>query len=63
MAEYIYWRTSDREAIEKIRWRFGIPKGITINSETRLPPDFDFGQQYFEETRRRGFFDVRHKTE
>lgn len=63
MTIYIYWRTHNRQLIEKIRRQFGIPKGITLNGETELPQDFDFEQQYFEDTRKRGFFDVRYKNE
>lgn len=30
----IYWATADRDAIDKIRKRFGIPRYTSINGET-----------------------------
>ena len=54
----IYWRTNDHAAISKIRERFGITGGTTINGETPAEiKDEDF--PVIEETARRGFISLR----
>ena len=56
----IYWITKDRTAIEKIRERFNIPSGTTINGETPADiEDCDF--PILEETAKRGFIQIRYK--
>lgn len=57
----IYWRTKDISIIEKIRKRFNIPSGITLNGETPLPETFNTEDPIFRETVRRGFIDLRKK--
>lgn len=56
----VYWKTKDREAIRKIRERFGIPDYTTINGET--PCDIkDEDLPLLQETARRGFIQIRNK--
>lgn len=56
----IYWLTKDREAMKRIRDRFGIPAGITVNGETEAVIDeSDF--PLLQETANRGFFQIRYK--
>lgn len=53
----IYWRVNDMNVINKIRARFGIPRGITVNgiSECSIKDeDWDL----FKETEKRGFLQV-----
>ena len=47
----IYWRTKDGGLIDRIRQRFGISAGITINGETVAEVD----------DRRQGFIRLRNK--
>ena len=56
----IYFRVNDYELIKKIKERFGIKEGITVNGECYTEiriNDWDV----FRETERRGFFDIRNK--
>lgn len=56
----IYWRAEDPEARRRIRERFGIPLGMTVNGETRAAiRDEDI--PLLEETARRGYIEIRHK--
>jgi len=59
--KYIYYRTSDPDVIRRIREKFGIPKGISVNYETLLPDDFDINDPLLQETARRGFIQIRIK--
>ena len=55
----IYWKTSSKVAIEKIRDKFGIPEGMTVNGET----DADIRLEDFpllELVAQRGFIDIRY---
>lgn len=56
----IYFRVNDYKLIRKIKERFGIKDGITVNGEcyTSISPD---DWDVFKETERRGFFDLRNK--
>lgn len=56
----IYFRVNDYELIRKIKERFGIKEGITVNGEcyTSISPD---DWDLFQETGNRGFFDLRNK--
>lgn len=56
----IYFNTSDAEIIDKIRKRFNIPPGMTVNGET----ESDIKEEdmpLLEETARRGFIKIRYK--
>lgn len=56
----IYWATNNREIINKIRKRFGIPTGMSINGETKaVIRDCDI--ELLDETARRGFIQIRYK--
>lgn len=56
----IYWVTKDRNAIDRIRKRFNITSGITVNGESRADiEDCDF--PLLEETANRGFIQIRYK--
>lgn len=56
----IYWLTKDCIAIKRIRDRFGIPKGITVNGETEADIDeSDF--PLLQETANCGFIQLRNK--
>ena len=57
----IYWVTKNREAISKIRERFGIPKGMTVNGETNAEIK-DEDMPLLEETAKRGFIQIRYKS-
>lgn len=61
MAKYVFWRTSDRQVINKIRAKFGIPKNMTVNWETKLPDSFNTNDPLLRETERRGFISIREK--
>ena len=56
----IYFRVNDYKLIRKIKERFGIKEGITVNGEcyTSISPD---DWDVFKETESRGFFDLRNK--
>lgn len=57
----IYWRTNDPAVIKKIRDRFGLPKGMTVNGISEgdvKDEDWDL----FKETENRGFIQVRRCT-
>lgn len=62
MEKRIYWKTADPVTIRRIRERFGIPGGISVNGETPLPPGFDTGDPLLLETERRGFIQIRFKS-
>lgn len=53
----IYWKCS-KEAKQKIRTRFSITDGTSVNGETYAVISHD-DWALFEETRRRGFFEIR----
>lgn len=61
MGKFIYWRTSDKSVIDKIRAKLGIPHGITVNGEARLPDSFNTSDPLLRETERRGFISIREK--
>ena len=56
----IYFRVNDYKLIRKIKERFGIKEGITVNGEcyTSISPD---DWELFKEMGNRGFFDLRNK--
>lgn len=56
----IHWTTNDRNVIAKIRQRFGITKGMTVNWKT----DTEVKEEdipLLEETARRGFIRLQYK--
>ena len=54
----IYWRVIDPSVIERIRDKFGIPKGITVNGISHADiKDEDW--ELFLETERRGYIQIR----
>lgn len=56
----IYWRTKDGGLIDRIRKRFGISAGITVNGETVA--EVDDGQlDELREYERQGFIKLRNK--
>jgi len=59
--KYIYWQDSSPSVIRRIKERFHIPKGISVNYETLLPDDFDINDPLLQETARRGFIQIRFK--
>jgi len=59
--KYIYWQDSSPSVIRRIREKFRIPKGISVNYETLLPDDFDINDPLLQETARRGFIQIRIK--
>jgi len=59
--KYIYWQDSSPSVIRRIKERFHIPKGISVNGETPLPDDFDINNPLLQETARRGFIQIRIK--
>ncbi|MCQ2257859.1 MAG: hypothetical protein MJZ41_07700 [Bacteroidaceae bacterium] len=55
----IYWRTTNRSIIKKIRDKFGIPNGMTVCGET----DADINVADFpllELTAEKGYIDIRY---
>lgn len=56
----VYWLTKDKEAMAKIRERFGIPEGISVNGETNAEIREDM-MPLLEETAKRGFLQIRYK--
>lgn len=57
---YIYFATSDWDIINRIRERFGIPRGITVNGVTCEPciiKDEDW--ELLLETEKRGYIKIR----
>ena len=58
----IYWVTNDKAIKQKIRERFGIPVGMTINAETKAEIKEE-DMPLLEETARRGFIQIRYKPE
>ena len=56
----ICWVTKDREAIEKIREKFGISSYMSVNRET--PCDIkEEDMELLRETEKRGFIQIRNK--
>lgn len=56
----IYWATRDAATRERIRRRFGIPQGMTVNGET--PAEIrEEDLPLLEETARRGFIKIRRR--
>ncbi len=56
----IYWVTNDKSIKERIRQRFGIPIGMTVNGETDAEIMED-DMPLLEETAKRGFIQIRYK--
>ncbi|MCD8386255.1 MAG: hypothetical protein LUD17_05115 [Bacteroidales bacterium] len=56
----IYWLTNDRAVIDRIRSRFSIKGGITVNGETPVRIKAE-DMPVLEETERRGFIQLRRK--
>lgn len=56
----VYWQTGDTATQERIRQRFGIPHGMTVNGETEADIRND-DIPLLEETARRGFIQIRYK--
>lgn len=56
----VYWLTKDKEAMAKIRERFGIPEGVSVNGETNAEIREDM-MPLLEETAKRGFLQIRYK--
>lgn len=56
----IYWRTNDKPTKDKIRKRFGIPQGETVNGETVCEINEE-DYPLLQETARRGFIQLRNK--
>lgn len=56
----VYWATRNAEANAKIRQRFGIPAGMTLNGET-VAEIREEDMPLLEETARRGFIQIRYK--
>lgn len=56
----VVWRTRNAETIRRIRQRFRLPPGMTVNRETPalLPPG---DMELLREVERRGFVQVRFK--
>lgn len=55
----IYWLTNNRDAIKRIRERFGIPAYTTVNGQTPAVLKSE-DKAVFDETARRGYFTYRH---
>lgn len=56
----IYWATKDGGLIDRIRKRFGISSGISVNGETRV----DVDERQLDELReyeKQGFIELRNK--
>ncbi|WP_443689166.1 hypothetical protein [Paraprevotella xylaniphila] len=56
----IYWSTKDESIRSRIRKRFGIPCGMTVNKETKADIR-DEDMELLRETERRGFIQIRFK--
>lgn len=56
----IRWNTRDKQCIEAIRKRFGIPQYTTINGFTPAEISLE-DMPVLKETSRRGFIDILHK--
>ena len=56
----IYWATNDAETKRKIRERFNISCGISVNGETETEIKEE-DMPLLEETARRGFIQIRYK--
>ena len=56
----VYWSTKDESVHARIRKRFGIPFGMTINRET--PADIrEEDMEILREVEKRGFIQIRFK--
>lgn len=60
MKVIIYWSTKDGGLIDRIRQRFGISAGITINGETVVEVD-EMQLNELKEYERQGFIKMRNK--
>lgn len=60
MKVIIYWSTKDGGLIDRIRQRFGISAGITINGETVVEVD-EMQLNELKEYERQGFIKLRNK--
>ena len=56
----IYWKTKDKECIERIRELFSLPPYMTINGETQADIK-DEDMEILKETASKGFIEIRHK--
>ena len=56
----IYWVTKDESIRARIRKRFGIPWGMTVNKETKVEIR-DEDMDLLRETEKRGFIQIRFK--
>jgi rRNA-processing protein FCF1 len=56
----VYWVTKDPEIKKRIRDRFGIPFGMTVNGETNASIKEE-DMPLLEETARRNFIQIRFK--
>ena len=56
----IYWVTKDESIRARIRKRFGIPWGKTVNKETKVEIR-DEDMDLLRETEKRGFIQIRFK--
>ena len=56
----VYWATADTTAIARIRQKFGITQGMTVNGETETTVS-DGDMPLLRETERRGFIRIRDK--
>lgn len=56
----IYWRTRDGGLIDRIRRRFGISSGITVNGETETEVD-SRQMDELREYEKQGFIQLRNK--
>lgn len=56
----IYYKTSNRETIKRIRDRFGFPEMMTVNGEWTVEVR-DEDMELLKETQRRGFIEIRNK--
>lgn len=56
----IYWKTKSAECIKRIRERFNIPHGITINGET-VANIREEDIEVLRETESKGFIQIRNK--
>ncbi|MEG1580892.1 MAG: hypothetical protein RR386_06490 [Bacteroidaceae bacterium] len=56
----IYWHTRNRKAIYKIRERFNISNGMTLNGETTCTIN-DEDLELLREVERKGYVQIRNK--
>ena len=60
MRTTIYWNTRDGGLIDRIRKRFGISAGITVNGETAVDVD-EAQMRELREYEEQGFIKIRNK--